>query len=145
SAQPDPGPAEPRQLDDEPVAIDRDHGRGVDDRERNAETGRAPANDRERIPDGPGDRDVAALDDRGLLAGDVDDRRAEPVRVVEVDVRDRRDAAVPGMGRIEPSAEADLDEREVDALLGEPAEDDGGQKLELGRVAETPRDPVRGR
>ena len=61
------------------------------------------------------------------------DRRAEAVHVVEVDVRDRRHAAVPGMGRVEPPAEADLDEGEVDPLLGEPAEDDRGQELELGR------------
>ena len=38
---------------------------------------------------------------------------AEPVRVVEVHVRHDRDAAVPGVGRVEPPAEADLDERDV--------------------------------
>ena len=40
---------------------------------------------------------------------------AEPVHVVEVDVRDRGDAAVPGVGRVEPTAQPDLDERQVDA------------------------------
>ncbi len=65
--------------------------------------------------------------------------------MVQIDVRDRGNAAVPGMGRIEPPTEPDLDEREVDALVGEPAKDDRGQELELGRVAETPGQSVRGR
>ena len=62
-----------------------------------------------------------------------------------VDVGDRGHAAVPGVGRVEPAAEPDLDERDVDPLLGEPAEDDRRQELELGRLAEAPRDPVGGR
>ena len=53
-----------------------------------------------------------------------------------------RDAAVPGVGGVEPAAEADLDEGDVEVRLGEPAEDDGGQQLELGRVAVAPGHPV---
>ena len=68
-----------------------------------------------------------------LLAGDGRDRRPEPVGVVEVDVGDRGDPAVPGVGRVEPAAEPHLDQREVEPRLGEVAEDDGGQQLELGR------------
>ena len=64
--------------------------------------------------------------------------------MVEIHVRDDRHAAVPGMGRIEAPAQADLDEGDIERLLGEPAEDDGGQQFELGRVAEAVRDPVRG-
>ena len=63
------------------------------------------------------------------------DRVAQPVHVVEVDVGDDRHAAIPGVRRIEPPTEPDLDERDVGPDLGEAGEDDGGQQLELGRVA----------
>ena len=145
ASQPDPGSAEPRQIDDQPVTVDRDDGRRVHDRERNAEPSRPPPDDRPRVADSTGDGEVAALDDRRLLARDVGDRRAESVGVVEIDVGDRRHPAVPGMGRVEPPAEADLDEREIDPLLGEPAEDDRGQELELGGVPEAAGQPVGGR
>src|SRR6185437_4004825 len=83
--------------------------------------------------------------DRGLLPGDVGDRRSEALGVVEVDVRDRGDAAVPGVGRVEAPAKADLHEREIDPLLRDPREDHGGQQLELRRLAEPAWQPVRGR
>ena len=70
------------------------------------------------------------------------DRRAEPIHVVEVDVGDGRHAAVPGVGRVEPAAEPDLDERDVEVRLGEVPEDDRGQQLELGRLAVPARDAV---
>ena len=70
------------------------------------------------------------------------DRRPEPVHVVQVDVGDGRHAAVPGVGRVEPPAQPDLDERDVQVRLGEVAEDDRGQQLELGRVAVPPGDAV---
>ena len=144
AAQADPGRPEARQLDVDAVAIaSRRSAAGSTIVERHAEPARAPPDDRERLAGRAGHRQVAALDDRRLLAGDVADRRAEPVHVVEIDVRDRRHAAVPGVRRVEPPAEADLDEGEVDPLLGEPAEDDRGQELELGRRAEPPRRPDR--
>ncbi len=64
------------------------------------------------------------------------DRRSQPVHVVEIDVRDRGHSSVPGVGRVQPAAEPDLDERQVDAFLGEPAEDHRGEELELGRRTE---------
>ena len=64
--------------------------------------------------------------------------------MIEIDVGHDRHAAVPGMGRIEPPAQADLDQRQVRTDLGEPGEDDRGQQLELGRLAVTRRDPVGG-
>ena len=67
----------------------------------------------------------------------------EPVHVVEVDVGHDRHPAVPGVGRIEPPAETDLDQRDVRTDLREAREDDGGQQLELGRVAVAAGDPVR--
>jgi hypothetical protein len=145
AAQPDPRLSEARQLHDQSVAIDGDDRRRIDDRERDPEASRPPADDRACIPDGPGHGEVATFDDRGLLAGDMSDGRPEPVGVVEIDVGDRGHAAVPGVGRIEPPTEPDLDEREVDPLLGEPAKDDSGQELELGWVAKTPGQPIRGR
>ncbi len=46
------------------------------------------------------------------------------------------------MGRVEPAAEADLDDGQVDGLLGEPAEGERGQQLELGWLAQAPGDPL---
>ena len=46
------------------------------------------------------------------------------------------------MGRVEPPAEPDLDERDIRADLGEVQEHDRGQQLELGRRAKARRDPV---
>ena len=54
------------------------------------------------------------------------------------------DAAVPGVGRVEPAAEPDLDDGQVDLLLGEPAEGDGRQQLELGCRPGPAGDPSRG-
>jgi hypothetical protein len=62
--------------------------------------------------------------------------------VVEVDVRDRGHAAVPGMGRVEPAAKPDLDDREVNAGIREVAERERGEELELRRRAVAPGDPV---
>ena len=113
TAQADPRAAETRQLDVDPVAIPAEQRRGLDLGERDAEAARAPPDDRQRVAARAGHGQVAAFDDRGLLARDRRDRRAEPVHVIEVDVGDDRHAAVPGVGRVEPAAETDLDEREV--------------------------------
>ena len=117
-------------------------GGGLDLGQRHTEPPRAPADDRQTVTARAGHGQVAALDDRRLLVGDLRDRVAQPVHVVEIDVGHDRHAAVPGMGRIEPPAETDLDHREIRADLGEAREDDGGQQLELGRLAEAGRDPV---
>ena len=93
------------------------------------------ADDLQRVAGRPGHGQVAALDDRGLLPGDRGDRRPETVGVVEVHVGDRGHAAVPGMGRVEATAQPDLDQGQIDPHLGEPAEGDRGQELELGRLA----------
>ena len=79
---------------------------------------------------------VAAHDDGRLLAGDQRDRGSQPVHVIQLDVGDDRHAAVPRVRRIQTSAEAHLDESDVDALLREPAEDHGGQQLEFCRLTE---------
>ena len=63
------------------------------------------------------------------------DRRPQAVDVVEVDVGHDGDPAVPGMGRVQATAQPDLDEGDVQVGLREVAEDDRGQELELGRVA----------
>ena len=62
--------------------------------------------------------------------------------MVEGDVRHRGDAAVPRMCRVETPAQADLDERHVDAGLREMAEDDRREQLELGGFAVAPRDRI---
>ena len=115
---------------------------GSDLGQRHAHPPRAPADDRQPVTARAGHRQVAALDDGRLLAGDLRDRVAEPVDVVEIDVGHDRHAAVPGMGRVEPAAQPDLDQRDVRTDLGEAREDDRGQQLELGRVAVASGDPV---
>ena len=74
--------------------------------QRDAEPAAPPPDHRERLARRAGHGEVAALDDRRLLAGDRRDRRPEPVHVVEVDVRDRGHATVPRVGRVESAAEA---------------------------------------
>ena len=73
------------------------------------------------------------------------DRVAEPVHVVEVDVRD---AATPPsqawVASSRPPSPTSTSARS-EPLLGEPAEDDRGQQLELGRRRRGARgDPVGG-
>ncbi len=65
--------------------------------------------------------------------------------MVERDVGDRRDAAIPDVCRVQPAPESDFDERDIGLLLREPAEDDRGEQLELGRVAVPSGHPVRDR
>ena len=62
--------------------------------------------------------------------------------MIEVDVHDRDDAAIPRVRGVEASAEAHLDDREVHALIGEPAVCEGREQLELGRLPEAARDAV---
>ena len=128
--------AEPRQVDDQAVAVPVEERRRIDHGQRNVQPARPPADDREPVAGRAGHGDVAALDDGRLLAGDRRDRVAEPILVVEVDVGHHGHAAVPGVGRVEPAAQSHFHERDVEGLLGEPAEDDRGQQLELGRLAE---------
>src|SRR5205814_9171277 len=99
--------------------------------ERCADPTRAPADDLQRVAGRAGDSEIAPLDDRRLLAGDRADGAPEPVHVIEGDVRDRGDPAIPGVRRIEPPAQADPDDGDVDPLLGEPPEEHRGEELEL--------------
>ena len=62
--------------------------------------------------------------------------------MVERNVRDDRDPAVPGMSGVEPPAQPHLDHRQIDAGLGEPAECDRRQQLELRRLAVASGDAV---
>jgi hypothetical protein len=55
--------------------------------------------------------------------------------VIESDVRDGGDPAVPGVRRVKAPAQPYLDQRDVDARLSEMAKDDRGQQFELGRLA----------
>ena len=65
------------------------------------------------------DRGRARLDDPGLLGGDLLDRGAEEVHVVQVDRRHDRDLAVDRVGRVPFAAEAHLDDGDVDRRVGE--------------------------
>ena len=141
-AQTDPGRPEAGQLDLDPIAVPAEQRRGLDLGQRHAEPPRASSDDRQPIAARAGDGEVAAFDDRRLLARDLGDRVAKAIHVVEIDVGHDRHPAVPGMRRVEPPAETDLDERDVGSDLGEVGEHDGGQQLELGRLAVPARDAV---
>ena len=91
---------------------------------------------------GAGDGQVTRLDDRRLLAGDLGNGVAEVLAMVEPHVRDHRDAAAPGVRGVETPAEADLDDRDVDALAPERLERGAHQELELRRRPDARLDRV---
>ena len=62
--------------------------------------------------------------------------------MVEGDVGDHRHAPVPGVRGVQPAAQPHFDHRQIDAGLGEPAERDGGQQLELGGIAVAAGHPI---
>ena len=133
AAERDSRRTEGRELDVDAIAVPAHERRRADLEQRCPNAPRSTADDRERVARRTRHGPIAALDDRRLLARDRRDRVAEPGHVVEGDVRDRRDAAVPGVRGVEPPAQADLDERDLDPLLGEPAEEHGREQLELRR------------
>ena len=65
-----------------------------------------------------------------FTVGDLGDRLAEPVGVVDVDRREHRDVAVGGVGRVPRAAHADLEHEHVDRRIGEGDEGEHGQQLE---------------
>ena len=72
--------------------------------------------------------------DGELLARDLGDRGAEPVRVLEADVGEHDDRGVEHVGGVVAAAQARLDHRGLDLLAGELVERRGGQELELGHA-----------
>ena len=100
----DPRRSQPGKLDVDPISIQAQQRCPRNDRQWDAESSGPASNDGERLASGPGDCDVAPLDDGRLLPGDRRDRRPESIRVIQIDIRDRRHAAVPGVRRVEPSA-----------------------------------------
>ena len=133
----------PGQVHDDPVAVETEQRRrGPRSAAVRPRGARARGRRRSASPDGAGDSAVAGHDDRGLLARDRGDRVAEIRGVVQLDVRDRGDAAVPGVGGVQAAAEPHLDDREVHALVREPPEREGREELELGGFAVGPRDPL---
>ncbi len=88
----------------------------------------------------------AGLRDSRLLAGNVGQRRPEPVGVIE---RDPRDGGRAGegehVGRIEPAADPDFDDGEVDLGIAKREERREGRRLEereLRRPVERPIERV---
>jgi hypothetical protein len=140
--KPDPSRGQARQVDHETVAVHGPDGSRADLDERCSHAAGAAPDDRERLAGDARHRVISADDDGGLLAGDRGYGRAEPLRVVEVDVRDRGDPTVPGVRRVEAAAEPHLDDGEIDRLAGEPAERQRGHQLELGGRAVATGDTV---
>ena len=98
-----------------------------------------PADLPERHPSpNAADNGDAGLDDPGFLEGDLPERRAEMLLVVPGDRGDDRDERADDVGRVEPAAHPDLEDRDVDPALGELHERKGRQDLEVGRVIGEP-------
>ena len=89
---------------------------------------------RERLPLLPADdARHARLQDAGLLAGDLRQGFAEKGHVVDGDRRDRgQQRLVHEIGRVEPSAEARLEQQEIGGRLGEGEKGGGRGDLEQG-------------
>jgi hypothetical protein len=139
----DAGRSERCELHVDPIAVPAEELRRAHLHERGAHASCPAADGVQRLAARARDGTIAALDDRRLLARDRRDRVAEPGHVVECHVRDGGDAAVPGVRRVEAPAQPHLHERDLDPLLGEPAEEHRGQELELGRGPMAPLDPFR--
>ena len=73
------------------------------------------------------------LDDAGLLAGDVGERRAGELVVVHADVGDDGDLGVDDVGGVPATEQPDLDHGDVDGDVGEPAQGRRGDRLEVAR------------
>jgi hypothetical protein len=87
-----------------------------------------------------GDSGDARLEDAGLLAGDLVERAAQDLRVLELDGGDRRDLGDYHVGGVGSPAHADLDDRDVHRQIGEVEKGNGGQDFEVGRFAQLLRD-----
>ena len=114
SPEPDLHRAQPWQIHGDPVTRQAQERRRERHRKRHAQASAPAPHDRQRLAVGSGHGHVAAIDDGGLLAGDVPDRRPQPVHVVEPDVGQHRDPPVPGVGGVEPAPQADLDQGQVE-------------------------------
>ena len=74
------------------------------------------------------------LDDPRLLRGDLLDRVAEPVAMVESDLRDDAKRGFADIGRIKTSAESAFEDRVIDLRLGVELEGNGRKRFEKGSV-----------
>lgn len=76
-----------------------------------------------------GDMGDPGLDDPGLFGSDSLQRSPENFHVVEADVGDDGGQRFQHVGGIEPPAEADLDDRDINMSAGEVIEGEGGYQL----------------
>ena len=80
------------------------------------------------------DQGASSPEDAGFFAGDFGDGRAEVVLVVEGDVGDDGEEGRDDVGGVETAAEADFEDGDVEVLLGEVEEGEGGEGLEKAGV-----------
>ena len=101
---------------------------------------------------GSGHERSIGVEDRDLLGGDGVDGRTEELGVVDVDAGHDRHLGIEHVGRIEPSAQPDLHDADVDRLRGEQRERERRRHLEVGHRCprrclvprHEPRDVTRG-
>src|SRR5690606_6718880 len=80
----------------------------------------------------PGDEDRPGPGDGELLDGDLLDRRAQVLGVLEVDPGEDGHVGVDDVGGVQATAQAHLDHRRVDRLIGEEGEGRRSRQLEIG-------------
>jgi hypothetical protein len=91
---------------------------------------------------GEGDEGAVGAEDAGFFAGDFGDGGAEVVLMVESDVGDDGEEGMDDVGGVEPAAEADFEDGDVDGMagaavggaIGEVEEGEGGEGLEKAGV-----------
>ncbi len=72
------------------------------------------------------------LEDAGFFSGDVGQGRAQLGHVIVTDAGDGGDIGLDDVGAIQPAAEARLDDGDIDFIVGEVFESDGGEDIEIG-------------
>ena len=84
---------------------------------------------------GTHDHRDARFDDAGFLTGDIRERVAEVLLMIEVDRRDGGHDGLNDIGRVEPSAQANLDDAELDAGVTKQVERHRRRRFEEGRLS----------
>ena len=75
----------------------------------------------------------AVLEDAGLFRGDVGQGGAELGHVIVADAGDGGDFGFNDVGAVEAATQAGFDDSDVDFIVGEVFECDGGEDIEIGR------------
>ena len=91
-----------------------------------------------------GNRDASRLDDPGFLGGDLLDRVAEDLRVLELDLGQAHDPGLDNVGAVQTPTEPGFKDDNIDRLLRKHEQRERSQQFEVGGLAVLFLDFVRG-